>query len=167
MHRCCLHIPFPTCSANDIPVLQVPWTIDACGPCIAFVRNGKIAVDEWEMYLREAFDAVQLLDNSLEGLLERQLPIENPGGTDIQSPPSVKDRIRMWGSETEAMAGSDRETRPTAVSRASSIDTVARAGHFTPDAIEPLQVEEKESIGMFAAIDSLVDSASQKATLQL
>ena len=139
------------------------WQVHADGPCIAFVRNGKIAVDEWEMYLREALGAVQLLDKSLEGLLERQLPIENPGGTDIQSPPSVKDRIRMWGSETEAMAGSDRETRPTAVRRASSIDTVARAGHFTPDAIEPLQLEEKESIGMFAAIDSLVDSASQKA----
>ena len=40
------------------------WQVHADGPCIAFVRNGKIAVDEWEMYLREALGAVQLLDKS-------------------------------------------------------------------------------------------------------
>ena len=139
------------------------WQVHADGSRIAFVRDGKLAVDDWQMYLRDAIGAVKLLDTSLEELLGRQMPIENRTGRDTETLPSDGVRARSWGADTEARGEIDREAKPIAGRRNSLIDQAAHVENVTPGAAEVLGFERKETVGAFAAIESLVDSASQKA----
>ncbi|MAI34836.1 MAG: hypothetical protein CMM07_24615 [Rhodopirellula sp.] len=139
------------------------WQVYANGPCIAFVRDGKIGVDEWEMYLSEAIGAVKLLNRALEELLERQMPMENLAGCDPKVLPSDGDRVRVWGTPTETTGDVNRENKSTALRRTSLIDQATRSENVRPRAVNALQFEKKEAVGAFAAMESLVNSANQQA----
>lgn len=141
------------------------WQVHAAGPCIAFVREGKNAVGEWEMYLREAIGAVNLLDKALEELLERGIPNENVDARNTETQHRSVNRSHMWGAGSEAIGSGEGELEAKTLTGRGELpmETSQGRGNATSRSVEELQFEKKAPIGMFAVVESLVASAGQKA----
>jgi hypothetical protein len=88
------------------------WQIHADGPCIAFVRGGKVAVDDWEMYLREAMRAVKLLNKTVEGIMERAVPKENVDARDSKTECRSLNRFDMERTGTESIKRGKGSVKP-------------------------------------------------------
>ena len=141
------------------------WQIHADGPCIAFVRGGKVAVDEWEMYLREAMGAVKLLNKGVEDLLERAVPKEHVDARDSETECRSLSRFDMERTEPESMRRLEGEREAKAVAGGGKLATEQNQDHGNAltRSVDGLLFERKDSVGSFAVVDSLVASSEQKA----
>ncbi|MGI9442015.1 MAG: hypothetical protein ACR2N1_06085 [Rubripirellula sp.] len=141
------------------------WQIHADGPCIAFVRGGKVAVDEWEMYLREAMGAVKLLSKRVEGLLEQAVPKENVDARDSETECRALSRFDMERKKTESMRCGEGEREAKAVAGGGELakEQNQDRGNALTRSVDGLLFERKDSVGSFAVVDSLVASFGKKA----
>lgn len=141
------------------------WQVNADGACIAFVRDGKIAVDEWEMYLREATSGIKLLKRKFQDLPDRETPDDNVDRHDVETLPRSVNRSHTWGAETQTLGAWDaaRESKASSGLGELSLDKQEGAGELTPRTVEQLQFEKKDPVSAFSLIDSLVDRAWDKA----
>ena len=141
------------------------WQIHADGPCIAFVRGGKVAVDEWEMYLREAMGAVKLLNKRVEGLLERAVPKEKVDPRDSETECRALRRFDMERTKTESMRHGEGEREAKAVAGGGELakEQNQDRGNVLRGSVDGLLFERKDSVGSFAVVDSLVASFGKKA----
>ena len=139
------------------------WQVHANGTRIAFVRDGKISVDEWERFLREAIGAVKLLHNTVQELLDGQKPLEGEGGRAIETQGLAGKGSRMWGAGTETFEKVDDRTKATVARGTRSRNGVNGSGNAGSRETEDLKFEKKDSANTLAVVESLIDSASQKA----
>lgn len=141
------------------------WQIHADGADIAFVRKGKVAVDDWEMYLREAMGAAKLLKRSLQELPERKTPNDKVDGRDIETPHRSVNPSHTWGAETQTRGAlhAERQSKTSSGPVELSIDNQEGTRNLKSRAIGELQFEKKDPVSVFSAIDSLVERAGKKA----